>query len=115
MVWPNSRAFSSAAFAARRASSEVMARIGTFARGSASLAMYTPLLRGLRARLCQVLVVEAVEIEAAHHGRLFDEAQAIRLQLRRVRVAIDDVVAALAMLGIGDDVEPEEDDLFLGE
>src|SRR4051794_28765682 len=66
-------------------------------------------------RLGQVFVVEAVEIEPAHRRRLLDQTHAARLLLGRRRVLLDDLEAALAMLGIGDDVQPEEGHLVVGE
>src|SRR5689334_14289182 len=66
-------------------------------------------------RMRQILVVEPVEIEAAHRRRLADEADASRLLLGTRRIFLDDLEAALAMLGVGDDVEGEEGHLLLGE
>ena len=57
------------------------------------------LLRRLRPRLRQELVVEAVEIETAHHGRLAHQPNAALLHLRRGGVLLQDLVAELAEIG----------------
>src|ERR1051325_750355 len=69
----------------------------------------------LRGGLLEEGAPHAVEIEAAHHGRLLDEAYAVGALLVGRGVLLNDLVAPLAMLEVGRDVDGEEGDLFLGE
>src|SRR5690606_28454459 len=62
-----------------------------------------------------VVVVQGGGVQQAQFGADFANAQAALLQLYRVGVFQNDLVAAFAVDFVGDDVQIEEFDLFVGE
>ena len=64
---------------------------------------------------CDVCVIQRIKIETAHQGRLAHGTQTRGLFLIGISQTLDDLVAAPAMFGVGDNMQTEEENFVVRE